>query len=636
MDDLFKFRFVEAGYEDETGPNDAVINTFSTDFIEVLVRESVQNSLDAAIDPDNKEKPVIVSFKFGSVEKSRYPEIFSLRDHAKGCLDKWATKGRTKEIYGPMVEQLNRDELKTIEVTDRNTKGMSNMPNENGDMVFKVFTQSVGVDVKPTTASGGSYGFGKAAFYQMSPVRTILVSSKTPSGEENFAGVARYCHHSVDGIKYTGKGYYSPHEDFTPAKGDEIPGDFRLDETGTRVTILGHYDDTWSSAEIEAYIAKMVIGHFWPAIVEQKLTVEIGNGVVIDKSSLERQMRSHFSTYQKSKPREYSPLPYYEAYTHIQDETHKRYSKIIDHVGLVELYLFVPEDAKKDGLCKFRKQMMLIEKKESRVNTGYYAVLVCRDEEGNKYLSSIENAQHNKWSTDGKTGEELFVATKVINDLEEFVNASISKSFEVTSERTTIETGVEDFMTRSLDVDNPFNGNQPLSKAQEPDAQKKERTEGDMNKGMIGEIQSGKLGDDEKKKIIEKGKKKRKRIKPSDGEGTAERGERKKKTIDSNDGGKFILFHPTRWNAPGRDVYGVGHQYLTLHSDEELENVLIDIIVNADSARGANVAIKSVVGASLFKKDEECTRLLIDKLRIGRTTIEIVFDDEKCHSIMLK
>lgn len=636
MEDNCILSFVLAGFEDETGPNDAVINTFNTDFVEALVRESIQNSLDAAAEPDNKEKPVIVEFKFGKISKFDHPNLFALEGHARGCLERWVTKGRTKEIYGPMLAQLGGDELKTIEVTDRNTKGMSNIPDEKGDKVFYVFTQSVGVDVKPTGSSGGSFGFGKAAFYQMSPIRTILVSSRTPDGETNFAGVTRYCHHSYNGIKYTGKGYYSPHADFTPATDDEIPEDFRINETGTKITILGQYENTWSTAEVEENIMKTVIAHFWPAIEDEKLIVEVGNGAVVSKATLYRLMRSNFSTYQTARPREYSPMPYYEAYTHAPDATHKRYTTVIDHIGQVELYLFVPEDAKKDGLCKFRKQMMLIERKEQRVSTGYYAVLVCRDEDGNKYLSSIENAQHNKWSIDGKTGEELATATKVLQDLDNFISSSIEKSFEVSVERTTIETGVEDFMSRSIDSNNPFNGNQSLSQKQEPDAEKKATQERAQDKGMIGEIKSGKLGDGEKKELIEQGKSRRhiRHIHPHDW--TAERGERKQKSIEGTTGEEFIHFHPTRWNAPGKYVYGVGHQFLTIHTSEELHNALIDLEINADSVKGATVAIKSVNGATLQDGNDNRIRLLIDTLKVGTTTIEIVFEDEKCHSIMLK
>ena len=36
--------------DDTTGPNDAVVHTFKDDFCESLVRESIQNSLDAHIE----------------------------------------------------------------------------------------------------------------------------------------------------------------------------------------------------------------------------------------------------------------------------------------------------------------------------------------------------------------------------------------------------------------------------------------------------------------------------------------------------------------------------------------------------------------------------------------------------------
>ena len=98
---------------------------------------------------------------------------------------------RAKELYQPMLSIFDQDTIDIITVEDENTTGMSDKPRiDNGvtlDSTFKVFTQSTGVTDKPVASSGGSYGFGKAAFFQMSPLRTIFVYSKTPDQEENFA-----------------------------------------------------------------------------------------------------------------------------------------------------------------------------------------------------------------------------------------------------------------------------------------------------------------------------------------------------------------------------------------------------------------------------------------------------------------
>ena len=66
------------------GPNDAIIQSFNRDFYESLVRESIQNSLDAVLE---KGKPVQVSYSFDIVNIDDFPELFKLKEHIQGCLD---------------------------------------------------------------------------------------------------------------------------------------------------------------------------------------------------------------------------------------------------------------------------------------------------------------------------------------------------------------------------------------------------------------------------------------------------------------------------------------------------------------------------------------------------------------------
>ena len=71
----------EGGRED--GPNDAMMQNFKSKPYQSLVREAVQNSLDAVL---NLEKPVKVNIEVGSLDSASYPNFFNLKEHVLSCV----------------------------------------------------------------------------------------------------------------------------------------------------------------------------------------------------------------------------------------------------------------------------------------------------------------------------------------------------------------------------------------------------------------------------------------------------------------------------------------------------------------------------------------------------------------------
>jgi hypothetical protein len=69
---------------EEKGPNDATRQSFREGMYESLIRESIQNSLDAVLD---KDQPVVVRYEYKSIEGNDFPEFFKLKDHIQGCID---------------------------------------------------------------------------------------------------------------------------------------------------------------------------------------------------------------------------------------------------------------------------------------------------------------------------------------------------------------------------------------------------------------------------------------------------------------------------------------------------------------------------------------------------------------------
>ena len=165
---------LESGREQLSDP---MSDHFRDDLYTSLVRESIQNSLDAA---DDGEEPVRVEFKYKSLNSWDFPNFFGLRDHIKGCIDYYGNKA--KAVYDPMLKSFpENDGLKRqipyLRVADYNTKGMSYTPGDT-ESTFYAFVRAIGVTVKDDSgARGGSFGYGKAAYYKMSPFSTVFIST---------------------------------------------------------------------------------------------------------------------------------------------------------------------------------------------------------------------------------------------------------------------------------------------------------------------------------------------------------------------------------------------------------------------------------------------------------------------------
>lgn len=81
---------IESGRSE--GPFDATGQNFRQRPYASLLRESVQNSMDAHIRVTNEDGSVSiptveVTFSFGSLKAVDYPEFYKLRDHIKSCYD---------------------------------------------------------------------------------------------------------------------------------------------------------------------------------------------------------------------------------------------------------------------------------------------------------------------------------------------------------------------------------------------------------------------------------------------------------------------------------------------------------------------------------------------------------------------
>ena len=194
----------------DQGPNDAMSENFKKVPFEAIVRESVQNSLDAKAYDD---KPVIVTFKFKSTDANNYPMLFNIEKHIQGCLDMYNDKSAHKK-FDPMLEYIAKTRnarMDYLEVHDENTTGMA-YSRDDTKSGFYSFVKSAGNSSKSSESAGGSFGFGKAAYFNLSKIRTVLISTLTTDDKYFFEGVASLCTHKINGEKKVSVGYYCDNE----------------------------------------------------------------------------------------------------------------------------------------------------------------------------------------------------------------------------------------------------------------------------------------------------------------------------------------------------------------------------------------------------------------------------------------
>ena len=88
----------EGGRED--GPNDAMMQNFKASPYKALVREAVQNSLDAVLD---STKPVRVEFTFANLNARSFNNFFALQEHILECKEYFGWQEKAVELYGTMA-----------------------------------------------------------------------------------------------------------------------------------------------------------------------------------------------------------------------------------------------------------------------------------------------------------------------------------------------------------------------------------------------------------------------------------------------------------------------------------------------------------------------------------------------------
>ena len=631
----------------DIGPNNAAAEHFTATPYPSLIRESIQNSLDVVAD---KSHPLKMKFEFGKLRAKTYEGFYELRDHIDGVIKLYGDKA--KKEYAPMLEQFDKSysngqsQIYYIKVSDYNTKGMDY---KKDNSPFHAFIRALGLTVKDEEYSGGSFGFGKSAYFLMSPIHAVLVSTMTEEGKTFFEGAANLCTHMYPDengklVKYQHYGYYDNQEGKEPASlPTDIPNKFRREEIGTDIYIMGVDGSEDKQAEAIDEMIKATLRHFWMAILFGKLIVEIED-LLIDSSSVDELMQKHFpDTIDRIKTADnYNPRPYYEAVKNAGQT--KDYLQIDRHLALlgdVTLYVWRNKEAR-DGIIHLRKQRMFIFRSRYYSSSyGYYAVFICTDNHGNKLLQSIEDPSHRKW----EPRRNRNYGKQIIDEINNFVSDCLQEIFVTADGGPLGVTGLEDYLfvpeelvaTEREDVeDNPFFGEpgdeiqdegiSPVTVIDPPEPNISNERKESVGKVVTvtpptgGERQSGgPLGGHRRSE----GKKKRK--------GTGSSPDKSGFTpTETGKDGEFLENIPVRYRVMAEKKNGKMVHSIILKSDFDVERGQIEIIVGGEEN---DEAIDITSSSQGIVEGNTVTNL---KLQKGMSNIvDLEFADQMKHAIKL-
>lgn len=396
------------------GPNEPMSENFKKTPYASIVREAIQNSLDERLDATY---PLEMAFSIKELTADNFPNFFEIEKHIQGCLEFYKD---SRDIYSPMIDYLyqvrqNRYTIPYIQISDYNANGMPfNIENHNDPKSpFVAFVRAAGLSTKRSDNAGGSFGFGKAAYFYLSPIRTILVSTLTKDGDCYFEGVSSLCTHKHEGVDKMAIGYYDSNNGLPINDNDAIPRRFRRlkddrdSRPGTDIYIMGlkHFDGMpFDSAKNNIYsqIKIAVLRNFWMAIFENDLIVTIGDET-INKENLLYTMEGVFPDEDDSSRslNDYNPLPYLKMIIAANNNENNHYifrmSEDKDNPWYqIVLYLQKKKTAN-DRIIFMRSPKMVVKAENKRNRRGYYGTFVCSRGQLDTLLRAVENPAHNEW-----------------------------------------------------------------------------------------------------------------------------------------------------------------------------------------------------------------------------------------------
>lgn len=404
------------------GFNNASIDTFNGTKLFSVVRETIQNSMDARL---NKDEPVRVSFMLSEIEKDDaigikelIPYLEMARETARS---QQSDSHSSVRFFDQAVQSVTRaKKIPVFTISDFNTCGLEGDyddtdPEFKGDKWYALIKGS-GLSQKSTPGALGSFGHGSKAPFAASSLRTVFYYSQISNGgtkEERFQGKSILQSMRLGNAVMTqGTGYFSNSEKCDPILDSKIPQWIKKlrgssgNGTGTSIVVpfpdLAVADDVfWQDMQIS------IIHNFYLAIKNKNLEVDFNGKQSLNASNLVSQFEKLLKDLEKnpSEDFEYQMAALECAKTiefHSENKTGVLVSKPF---GRVSWYMRTGEPVAWRGVGIARQNGMLITEEPQNLQkfpgTKPFDLFLCVEgASGSRILRSIEDPSHTKFEFD--------------------------------------------------------------------------------------------------------------------------------------------------------------------------------------------------------------------------------------------
>ncbi len=652
----------------DVGFNEPMSENFKKRPYASLIREAIQNSLDVPLD---SSKPVEMKISIKALDCRNYSTFCEIKEHIKACKSYYSSYEQADKIYGPMISYLNEVDrpgrkLHYIQISDYNTTGMTYVPDNNSN-AFYAFVRAAGVSYKSNSAAGGSFGFGKAAYFYLSAIRTLFISTTDQNGNSFFEGVSSLCTHRINGKKVEAIGFYDCNNGIPVSNVEKILPRFKRDNDvenkiapGTDINIMGIDLSVRKPYDIYEEMIYAVLRNFWLAIYENRLIVKIGE-TVISKDTLSGLIDAVFPDYEDNKRTDnYNPKPYLEAvknagtapkYGHYDWKPNKQeyhnslFPEFSEDFGKIDLYLFKHKQGS-NKILYMRAPRMLVERKTLSIGNGYYGVFVATGGVSNKLLRMIENPAHDEWNYKNALdvpADKLRIIKKFIEDYKQFITESLNDFFRLSSGETLSIRGLDQYLYIPTDVD-PEDDDEDTMDSFSSDITGEIKDEGTSlttsptpketmshsdSRAQGGNVLIRKIGRAIKSKVgkLLSGKSSIARKKPGKGLGV----NGTETNAENKDGveGKYLVEIPVTYRCFAYAENGILYHNIVVHSDNPVDDCHISLLVGGDESTDIVKVLSSSAGNP---KNNVITKVSLNK---GRNSIKIRFADNLKHSIKL-
>ena len=402
------WQFAPLNYGPEIMDN-AARHHFSDDPVVKMIREIIQNSLDAR----NKDTglPAVVKFHDDIIPIETIAGQ-TLRAHVDECYErtKQDTSARRLEPqYQAAALSLSTNEIRCLRIVDSNTSGLK-------DGKFHALVRQEGGVDKDQGAPGGSYGIGKNATFNISSIKTVFYSTSflTKRGRQeqmegktlliphkdpfNKAGVPEDLQHA---------GYYR-NKDGQPVEGQDIDRYFHLDDFGTGVFIMGFdpKERDWVNESINAILCNFAYSTrqgYLEVHIESGDTVKTINNRNLEQRFEEQKYESGQRNDTTTTDKLQKAYNYYQAY---RDSTKPAHTKRVNPLGKMCVWINTT-DGPRQTLYINRNGMSITDARSDternpfgprnrQVWPSYAAVVMPDDDSTNDQVRKMENPAHDQ------------------------------------------------------------------------------------------------------------------------------------------------------------------------------------------------------------------------------------------------